>query len=241
LRRGCIAYVNADETATGNFFYTTAAAALAPLAPPITRLVPDPHAPTQTVWDKWRGQNGGVQTFAPGGGSDHDPFLHRLGIPTIEMAFAGPFGVYHSAFDDLTYATTQADPNFANHQALSQMLALLAYRLTSDAQLPYRFDAYVPSMRQAVASLARNNGTGVSLAPLSQAIDRFAAVPEAASTDKAIDAVHRLDLLFYGSEGYAEIAFPKITEAMQSGDRSSVQNAVDQTAGEIDSIAHSLQ
>lgn len=241
LRRGCIAYVNADETATGNFFYTTAAAALAPLAPPIARLVPDPHAPAQTVWDKWRSQNGGVQTFAPGGGSDHDPFLHLLGIPTIEMAFAGPFGVYHSAFDDLTYATTQADPNFANHQALSQMLALLAYRLTSDSQLPYRFDAYVPSMRQAVQSLARNNGTGVSLVPLSQAIDRFAAVPASASTDKAIDAVHRLDLLFYGSQGYAEIAFPKISEAMQSGDRSSVQNAVDQTAGEIEAIAHSLQ
>jgi N-acetylated-alpha-linked acidic dipeptidase len=241
LRRGCIAYVNADETATGNFFYTTAAAALAPLAPPITRLVPDPHAPAQTVWDKWRNQTGGVQTFAPGGGSDHDPFLHLLGIPTIEMAFAGPFGVYHSAFDDLTYATTQADPQFANHQALSQMLALLAYRLTSDGQVPYRFDAYVPSMRQALQSLARNNGTGVSLAPIAQAIDRFAAVTGAVSTDEAIDAVHRLDLLFYGSQGYAEIAFPTITSAMESGNRSSVQNAVDQTAGELDSISSSLQ
>lgn len=241
LRRGCIAYVNADETATGNFFYTTAAAALAPLAPPIARMVSDPRSPSQTVWDKWRAQNGGVQTFAPGGGSDHEPFLHLLGIPTIEMAFAGPFGAYHSAFDDLTYATTQADPHFANHQALSQMLALLAYKLTSDDQLPYRFDAYVPSMRQALASLANNNGTGVSFAPISQAIDRFAGVSSGASSGKAIDAVHRLDLLFYGSQGYAEVAFPTLTEAMESGDRSSVQRAVDQTAGEIEAIARSLQ
>jgi N-acetylated-alpha-linked acidic dipeptidase len=241
LRHGCIAYINADETATGDFFYTTAAAALAPLAPPIARLVPDPRLPSQTVWDKWRSQEGGVQTFAPGGGSDHDPFLHLLGIPTIQMAFAGPFGAYHSAFDDLTYATTQADPHFANHQALSQMLALLAYQLTSDASPPYRFDAYVPSMRQAIASLANNNGTGVSLAPISQAIDRFAGVTGTAPTDKAIDAVHRLDLLFYGSQGYAEIAFPKLSEAMASGDRSKVESAVDQTAGEIDAIARSLQ
>jgi N-acetylated-alpha-linked acidic dipeptidase len=241
LRRGCIAYVNADETATGNFFYTSAAAALAPLAPPVTRLVPDPNVPTQTVWDKWRTQDGGVQTFAPGGGSDHEAFLYLLGVPTIQMSFSGPFGVYHSAFDDLTYATTQADPRFANHQALAQMLALLAFRLTSGSQPPYRFDAYVPSMRQALSSMARNNGTGVSLAPVSQAIDRFAGIGRPTSAEKAIDAVHRLNLLFYGREGYAAIAFPNLSQAMESGDRAAVQNAVDRTAGEIDSIARSLQ
>lgn len=240
LRR-CIAYVNADENATGNFFYATAAAALAPLAPPITRLVPDPHSPAQSVWDKWRKQDGGVETFAPGGGSDHEPFLHLIGIPTIEMAFAGPFGAYHSAFDDLTYATTQADPHFANHQALSQMLALLAYRLTSDEQLPYRIDAYVPSMRQAVASLSSNNGTGVSLAPVSRAIDRFAGVAAPSSTDKAIDVVQRLDKLFYGAQGYESVAFPTLSQAMVSGKRSAVQAAVDQTAGELDAITKSLQ
>jgi hypothetical protein len=96
-------------------------------------------------------------------------------------------------------------------------------------------------MRQAIASLARNNGTGVSLAPVSQAIDRFAGVSGAASTDREIDAVHRLDMLFYGSQGYAEIAFPKLTEAMESGDRSSVERAIDQTAGEIEAITRSLQ
>jgi len=81
----------------------------------------------------------------------------------------------------------------------------------------------------------------VSLAPISQAIDRFAVMAGAPTSDKAIDAVHRLDLLFYGSQGYAEVAFPNLTEAMQSGDRSGVERAVDQTAGEIDSIAHSLR
>ncbi|MBV8153266.1 MAG: M28 family peptidase [Candidatus Eremiobacteraeota bacterium] len=241
LSRGCIAYVNADETATGDFFYTTATAALAPLAPPIARLVPDPHEPTQTVWDKWRKQNGGVQTFPPGGRSDHDAFLYLLGIPTIEMAFGGPFGAYHSAFDDLTYASTQADPHFANHQALSQMLALTAFRLTSDSR-PYRLDAYVPAMRQAIGQLSGNNGTGVSLEPVARAIDRFAAAGlESASTANAIAAVHRIDLLFYGYEGYTAVAFPKLTEAMNGGDRAAVQAAVDNTANELDAIAHTLE
>lgn len=241
LSRGCIAYINADETATGNFFYTTATAALAPLAPPIARLVPDPHELSETVWDRWRKQDGGVQTFAPGGGSDHDAFLYLVGIPTMQMAFGGTFGVYHSAFDDLTYATTQADPQFANHQALSQLLALTAFRLASQAQ-PYRLDAYVPSMRQALAQLTNNNGTGVSLDPIAQAIDRFAAAGlSTASTDNAIAAVHRLNLLFYGYEGYSAIAFPKLTEAMNGGDRAAVQAAVDKTAGEIDAVTRQLQ
>jgi N-acetylated-alpha-linked acidic dipeptidase len=241
LSRGCIAYVNADETTTGDFFYTSAAAALAPLAPPITRLVPDPRSPAQTVWDKWRSQDGGVQTFPPGGGSDHEAFLYLVGIPTIQMSFAGPFGAYHSAFDDLTYATTQADPHFANHQALSRMLALLAFRFTSGTELPYRLDAYVPSMRQALSALTGNNGTGVSLEPIAAAIDRLSAATPPASADKAIDAVHRLNLVFYGYRGYAPVAFPKLSEAMASGDRASVQSAVDKTAGEIDAIARSLQ
>ena len=52
------------------------------------------------------GQTGGIKTRAPGGGSDHEPFLYLLGIPTLEFGYAGAFGVYHSVFDDLRYATT---------------------------------------------------------------------------------------------------------------------------------------
>jgi N-acetylated-alpha-linked acidic dipeptidase len=244
LTHGCIAYVNADETATGSFFYTTAAAGLAGLAPPISRLVPDPRTLTQTMWDRWRAQHGGVRTEPPGGGSDHDSFLYDLGIPVIQMAFAGPFGVYHSAFDDLHYATTQADPHFANHQALSQMLALLAFRLTQ-GPLPYRFDAYVRPMREALAQYQADNGTGVSLAPISQAIDRFAAA-EAGSrwwtkSDRAIAAIQALDKLFYGHDGYQAVAFPKVGTAMSGGDRAAVQRAVDETASDLEAVAQTLQ
>ena len=53
-----------------------------------------------------------------------------VGVPTLSFGFAGPFGVYHSVFDDLRYATTEADPGFNAHRTMAQMLALTAYRLT---------------------------------------------------------------------------------------------------------------
>ncbi|HVA33212.1 MAG TPA: M28 family peptidase [Candidatus Baltobacteraceae bacterium] len=242
LSRGCIAYVNADETATGNFFYTTAAAALGGLAPSITAMVPDPRVPVQTVWDKWRAQTGGVSTFDPGGGSDHDPFLYLLGIPVVQMGFAGPFGVYHSAFDDLRYATTQADPNFVHHKALAQMLALLAFRMTS-GPLPYRFDTYVKPMRKAVAKLAARNRTGASLAPLEAAIGRLRSAQRGLGSRAAdqIAAVRTLDLAFYGRNGYRSVEFPSLAQAIDSEDRAAVEQAVAQTAAKLDAAVQSLR
>ncbi len=240
LQRGCVAYVNADENVTGNFFYASAVAALSGLTPSLARLVPDPRDRTRTVWEKWRQQPGGAITHAPGGGSDHEPFLYLLGIPVLQFGFAGPFGVYHSAFDDLRYASTQADPTFADHRAAAQTLALLAFRMTS-AGLPYSFDAYVDSMRDAYAALASNNATGADLTPLSRAIDRFAggaaqwqAHPwEGART---IEAVRRLDLLFYGRGGYRSIAFPQIVTATSGGQAAGVAKAIGEVSGELDAV-----
>jgi N-acetylated-alpha-linked acidic dipeptidase len=242
LRHGCIAYVNADETATGSTFYTTAAAALAKTAAPVTRMVPSPGDPAVSVWDRWRSQAGGVRVFPPGGGSDHDPFLSLLGIPVIQMGFAGPFGVYHSAFDDLRYATTQADPGFTHHRALAQMLALLLFRMTS-GPLPYDFNAYVAVMRNALRELRSHNGAGASLRPVSQAIDRFAAAAKAPKVrmQDAIRAVRKLDTLLYGRDGYTAIFFPRLSAALDRGDAAAVASASAATAADIDAVSARLQ
>jgi N-acetylated-alpha-linked acidic dipeptidase len=245
LSHGCIAYVNADENVTGNFFAASAVAALSSVVPPLTRIVPDPHERTRTLWEKWRAQEGGVQIQPPGGGSDHEPFLDLVGIPVMETGFYGTFGVYHSSFDDLRYAQTQADPNFVDHRAAAQLLALIAVRMSQN-RLPYNLAAYVPEMRDALAHAGTSNGTGADLKPLSQAIDRFAAAEtqwerRGPSGGAAIEAVHRLNVLFYGQAGYASVAFPKLGAALASGDAAATQRAVGETAGALDAVTAVLR
>lgn len=244
LSRSCIAYVNADEVATGSFFHVNGTAAIASLVPVIARRIPDPHDRTQTLWEKWRQQPGGVRIGAPGGGSDHEPFLYLVGIPVLDGGFAGPFGVYHSAYDDLRYAEFQADPHFVYHRAMAQLLALTAFRMTL-GPLPYSLSAYAQPMHDAIAQMQSANGTGTDLTPISQAIDRFSAADaawERTSTNggHAIDAVHRLNLLFYGRSNYAAVAFPKLAGAMASGNAQAAQAAVSETSNALDAIAAML-
>src|SRR4051812_6583664 len=47
-----------------------------------------------------------------GSGSDFTPFLQHIGVPATDISSNGPYGVYHSTFDDLQWFETFADPNF---------------------------------------------------------------------------------------------------------------------------------
>ena len=40
--------------------------------------------------------------------------------PSAAMRFSGPFGVYHSSYDTLNYATRVSDPDFGLHRAAAQ-------------------------------------------------------------------------------------------------------------------------
>jgi N-acetylated-alpha-linked acidic dipeptidase len=244
LRRGCIAYINADENATGNFFNADAVAALVDQVPRAARLVPDPRALTTTVWDAWHGEPGGAKTTVPGGGSDHEPFLYLLGIPVMNFGYFGPFGVYHSGFDDLHYAATQADPGFVNHRALAQMLALIAFRMTR-GPIPYNLAAYAAQMSDSLASISTTSGIAADLAPVAAAIQRFnAAAPDWArnvpDAGAEIEAVHRLDLMLYGRNGYSAVAFPDLEAAIASGNHDALQKAANDTAAQIDAISATL-
>ena len=239
LRNGCIAYINEDEDATGQTFAATAAAPLEHVIAPVTQLVRDPREERRTIYQRWRTQRDGVHVAGPGGGSDFEAFLYDLGVPIMEAGFDGVFGVYHSGFDDLKYATTQADPGFVNHRALAQIVALTAMRLSSGT-VPYRLQAYVPHMRSALASLS--NGHDRDLDPVSQAVNRFAFRAAAADRNgidgnREIAISRRLDLLFYGRNGYAALAFPDISAAIAGGGNAAISAAVGHTVHELDDIS----
>lgn len=241
LRAACVAYVNMDEGESGQFFVASAAAALSPMLATLTRDVSDPAHPSQSLFARWRAQPRGARVFAPGGGSDFEAFLYDAGIPIVDGGFSGPFGVYHSAFDDLRYATTEADPGFVNHRAMAQLLALEAQRL-SDAPLSraYALGAYSETLHADLAS--QPSALHAALAPLDAAVTRFS--PQAAATHASdgilLDAVHRLDTLAYGRNGYAAVPLPLVAAAAATGDARAVRAAALKAAAELDAITQEL-
>jgi len=245
LESGCLAYINEDEATTGDFFGATAAAALEDLVIPVTRNVPAPST-TENIplYVRWEQQHGGATVRGPGGGSDFESFLYDAGIPIMDYGFSGVFGVYHSGFDDLRYAITEADPNFIHHRTVAQIVALTAMRL-ADGTAGYAFTPYVARMRTALAEIAGPQDHAADLTPVRTAIDRFAVSASAIDRhggdgNAEIAAAHRLNRLFYGRNGYQAIAFPDLSDAIASGNGASISAAAGRTAHTLDEIAGAL-
>ncbi|MGH7737571.1 MAG: M28 family peptidase [Candidatus Tyrphobacter sp.] len=242
LRSGCVAYINVDESESGQFFVASAAAALSSFVVAATANVPDPRRPHATLKARWQAQRGGVVVEAPGGGSDFEPFLYDAGVPIVDGGFAGPFGVYHSAFDDLRYAQTEADPGFVNHRALAQLLALEAYRLADEPlRSLYHLVSYADTMRDDVASVpAQYSG---ALAPLRTAIDAFAvrAASSHPSDGVMLDAVARLDALCYGRNGYAAVPLPLLSAALATNDGGKVGAAASAMASQLGAVTREIE
>jgi N-acetylated-alpha-linked acidic dipeptidase len=242
LSSGCIAYINEDEITTGQTFGASAVDALRDAIVPATEEIPDPALPTQTLYNRWQKQARIIQVRGPGGGSDFEPFLYELGIPIMSVGFHGVFGVYHSGFDDLNYAATQADPGFVNHRAVAQLVAVLTMRLASGAA-PYRLAPYASTLANGTQMIAGSHMN--DLGPFIAAVNRFAR--QAAISDHRgmngnveIDVVHRLDKLAYGRNGYAAIPLPAISEAINSGNEAAISAAVGRAAYDLDNITSTI-
>jgi len=244
LRAQCVAYVNMDEGESGQIFGASAAAALAQFVTSATARIMDPAQRTRSLLARWQAQSDGAQVGAPGGGSDFEAFLYDTGIPTIDSGFGGPFGVYHSAFDDLHYARTQADPGFVNHRAMAQLLAVMAYRLADEPlRALYRLSPYARALRQDVATIVPSAHAG-DVAPFAAAVARFASRAQAAdghvSDGILLDAVHRLNLICYGRNGYAAVPLPELSAAVATGDTSTIREAAARAAAALDAITAEL-
>ena len=242
LSSGCIAYINEDEITTGQLFGASAVDALRDAIVPATEAIADPALPSQSLYNRWQKQSSVIQVRGPGGGSDFEPFLYELGIPIMSVGFHGVFGVYHSGFDDLNYAATQADPGFVNHRAIAQLVALLTMRLASGT-VPYHLAPYAVTLGNGAQRVA---GTYINdLRPFFAAVNRFGR--QAAITDHRgmdgnveIDVVHRLDKLAYGRSGYAAVPVPTISEAIASRNEAAISAAVGRAVHELDNITSTI-
>jgi len=84
-------------------------------------------------------------------------------MPVLGLQFDGPYGVYHSAYDDFFWMNHFGDPGYRYHTLMSQLWGVLALRLANANLLPFDFASYASNIRQFVNELAKNNNKSVIL------------------------------------------------------------------------------
>jgi N-acetylated-alpha-linked acidic dipeptidase len=187
LKQKAVAYLNVDEATSGKDFEGDAVGSLAPVLVEVSRALPAPSG--KALYDEWkisRKAELNLPQAVPdaelantriGSGSDHTVFLNFLGIPTVGLTFTGPYGVYHSMYDDFFWMNHFGDPGYRYHTLMVQLWGVLALRLANAEILPYDFDSYGENIRQFVVdlNLANHVSGHIELASLQQRISDFQA------------------------------------------------------------------
>jgi N-acetylated-alpha-linked acidic dipeptidase len=170
LRKKAVAYINVDEATSGPNFHGQAVASLAPMLVETSRTLKDPSG--KTLYEAWKASSKRERGEAKqqeevtdlnladtriGSGSDHTVFLNFVGMPVLGLQFDGPYGVYHSAYDDFFWMNHFGDPGYRYHTLMSQLWGVLALRLANADLLPFDFASYASNIRQFVNELAKNN------------------------------------------------------------------------------------
>ncbi len=210
-----VAYFNVDVAVSGPNFSASAVPSLKDFVRDIARSVSSPVG--GSVFLQWRKKGPGSDDHsgsnAPpiegeevhvgdlGSGSDFTPFLQHAGVPSTDVGSDGPYGVYHSAFDDMAWYKKNADPDFLYLQEMARVLGLEAMRMADADALPYDYvayareiSAYIEAAKRKTADAGPNTGPGTSLSSL----DFTTAEAAAARFASAAQRAHALQAAPYG-------------------------------------------
>jgi N-acetylated-alpha-linked acidic dipeptidase len=150
-----VIYINVDVAVAGPDFSASAVPSLKQFLRDVTKSVPSPMG--ATVYDVWRNarsdssdrrpsnapsEGGDVRVGDLGSGSDFTPFLQHVGVPSTDIGSGGPYGVYHSAFDNYAWFTMNADPRFIYLQEMARVFGMQALRMADTDVLPYDYWTY---------------------------------------------------------------------------------------------------
>lgn len=189
LKANAVAYINVDSSASGPDFNGSAVGSLAPMLLETTRSLKDP-ATGLSLYEAWKKSAERSRTAEKnkepvtdanlvdvriGSGSDHTVFLNHDGVPVIGLQFDGPYGVYHSVYDDFYWMDHIGDPGYRYHALMSQLWGSVALRLANAEVLPFDFSTYAAKLREFVQEVQNKPGATdhLKFAPLLREIDKF--------------------------------------------------------------------
>jgi N-acetylated-alpha-linked acidic dipeptidase len=190
-----VAYFNTDVAVAGPDFSAAAVPSLKEFLRELTRSVPSPLG--GTVYQQWKINSASgnehrrsnappvageeVQVGDLGSGSDFTAFLQHVGVPSTDISSGGPYGVYHSAFDNYAWYTQNADPKFVYLQEMARVFGLEALRMADADVLPYDYVTYareISSYIDAAKQKSKDQGLSLDLGPAQAAAVRFSAAAE---------------------------------------------------------------
>ena len=160
------AYFNMDVAVSGPKFGASSVPSLKQFIRDVAKMVPSPRG--GTVYEVWRkatlpgadSSQAAAEAIgetrrlpqaqgrddAPvgdlGSGSDYTVFLQHLGVPSSDVSSSGPYGVYHSAFDNFNWFKKFGDPDFTYEQEMARIYGLEVVRMANSDVLPYDFEEY---------------------------------------------------------------------------------------------------
>ena len=164
--KNAAAYLNMDVAVSGAKFGASAVPSLKQFLRDVAKAVPSPkggtlyevwrkaaqagkeapQGPTEAIGDSRRIPVAQVRQDAPvgdlGSGSDYTVFLQHLGVPSTDISSTGSYGVYHSVFDNFSWFTRFADPDFVYEQEMARVFGLEALRMANADVLPFNYEEY---------------------------------------------------------------------------------------------------
>uniref|UniRef100_A0A8C2RIB9 Aminopeptidase NAALADL1 n=1 Tax=Capra hircus TaxID=9925 RepID=A0A8C2RIB9_CAPHI len=194
LQERAVAYINVDISVFANATLRVQG------TPPIQSVVfsaakqiSAPGSSGLSIYDNWiryYNRSSSVYGLVPsvgtlGAGSDYAPFIHFLGISSMDIAYtydrsktsARIYPTYHTAFDTFDYVNKFLDPGFTSHQAVARTAGSVLLRLSDSLFLPLNVSDYSETLRSFLQAaenlrvpLAQHN---ISLGPLVTAVEKF--------------------------------------------------------------------
>ncbi|KAF0248247.1 MAG: Uncharacterized protein FD167_2353, partial [bacterium] len=187
LSKNAVAYLNVDVAVNGTNFGVSGVPSLMAFAHGVMADVTDPKT-GKSIFESWVSRQKAekantakvgdteFQIGSLGSGSDYTPFLQHIGVPSLDMGFNGPYGVYHSVYDSFYWMEKFGDPNFTYHATLAKIWGLMVMRLSNEALLPFDYSNYGRQAEKFVDSISRDakeNELDLNLSELKKAASDF--------------------------------------------------------------------
>ncbi|XP_036783961.2 aminopeptidase NAALADL1 [Manis pentadactyla] len=195
LRERTVAYINVDISVFANT--TLRAQGTPPVQSVIFSAAKQILAPgpgSLSIYDNWIryfNRSSPAYGLVPslgslGAGSDYAPFIHYLGISSMDIAYtydrsktsARIYPTYHTAFDTFGYVDKFVDPGFSSHQAVARTAGSVLLRLSDSLFLPLNVSDYSDTLRSFLQAAQQDLGVllekhSISLGPLVTAVEKF--------------------------------------------------------------------
>jgi N-acetylated-alpha-linked acidic dipeptidase len=228
LRKNAVVCLNVDASTSGKVFTVSTVPALLPAIMQAAQVVGDP-ATGGTVYDRWREERGAssVRSYAVpgsgaapvpfgllGGGSDYMVFLQHNGVPALDMLFDGPYGVYHSAYDDFRWMDRFGDPGFRYHATMSRLWGLLALRFANAELLPLDYSLYAREVAAYLEGLEKSAPADFNSSTIQPLIAKCRQWQDAASKATAVLEARRA-----GSSALPSAALERTNAALMAQER----------------------